>query len=319
MTKQGDSSIPQLPIPIFQVSPEVERYMLYDVNIISWLRKHHNILGVLIGTIPQVPQQNVFLGLPLELLPEEARLLVADGLAYVVDDLSWHRNSIARGKHSERMQQELRREGLQLAQDFEKKKLDKMLEHIEGAKGKRKNLIREEEEQAPIEAQETLFRDTSIPVAQSLSLTGTESGPETQPWIIVPTTAEPFLGAPAMDPASKLPLVKPASYALFEHLHRRSYIMIPGLRFGCQYSVYPGDPLRFHSHFLASGLEWDEDMDLLDLIGGGRLSTGVKKGWMIGGADPTKEVGDLDSESIEAKTRKAGLAVRTFCIEWGGM
>ena len=319
MTEQGISATPELPIPIYRVSPQVERYMLYDVNIISWLRKHHNILGVLIGTIPQVPQQNVFLGLPLELLPEEARLLVADGIAHVVDDLSWHRKSIARGEHSERMQQDLRREGLRLAQDFERRKQDKMLEHVEGAKGKRKNRIKQDEEQGSIQAQETLFQRDSIPVGQSLPLASTQTEPETQPWIIVPTTAESLLGAPAKGPASRLPFVRPASYALFEHLHRRSYFMIPGLRFGCQYSVYPGDPLRFHSHFLASGLDWDEEMDLLDLIGGGRLSTGVKKGWMIGGIDPTREVGDLHNEAIEAKTREAGSAVRTFCIEWGGM
>ena len=293
--------------------------MLYDVNTISWLRKYHNILGVLIGTIPQVPQQNVFLGLPLELLPEEARLLVAEGIAYVVDDLSWHRTSIARGGHSERMQQDLRREGLQLARNFQRRKQDKMLEHVEGAKGKRKNRIEQEGEQDSIQAQEPLFQGVSTLVPNSLPLASSQTEPETRPWIIVPTTAESLLGAPTKSPESKMPLVKPASYALFEHLHRRSYFMIPGLRFGCQYSVYPGDPLRFHSHFLASGLDWDEDLDLLDLIGGGRLSTGVKKGWMIGGVDPTREVGALDDEAFEAKTRKAGSAVRTFCVEWGGM
>ena len=319
MTEKGTSATPELPIPIFRVSPQVERYMLYDVNIISWLRKHHNILGVLIGTIPQVPQQNVFLGLPLQLLPEEARLLVADGIAYVVYDLSWHRQSIARGEQSERMQQDLRREGLQLAQDFDRRKHDKMLEFVEGAKGKRKRLIKKEEDQGSIQAQETLFQGVSTPVAESLHLPHTPTEPESQPWIIVPSTAESLLGAPAKGPASEMPFVKPANYALFEHLHRRSYFMIPGLRFGCQYSVYPGDPLRFHSHFLASGLDWDEDMDLLDLIGGGRLSTGVKKGWMIGGVDPTREVGELDNDYTEMKPRKAGSAVRIFCIEWGGM
>ena len=38
---------PSLPFPVFQVSQKVERYLLYDVNVITWLRKNHNILGVL--------------------------------------------------------------------------------------------------------------------------------------------------------------------------------------------------------------------------------------------------------------------------------
>jgi len=50
--------------------------------------------------------------------------------------------------------------------------------------------------------------------------------------------------------------------------------MTPGLRFGCHYTVYPGDPLRFHSHFLATGADWDEEFDLLDIVGGGRLVLG---------------------------------------------
>ena len=81
---------PSLPFPVFQVSAKVVRYLLYDINVVTWLRKNHNILGVLIGTLPQIPQQNVFLGLPLELQPEEARLLVEKGLAYLMNDLQWH-------------------------------------------------------------------------------------------------------------------------------------------------------------------------------------------------------------------------------------
>lgn len=83
--------------------------------------------------------------------------------------------------------------------------------------------------------------------------------------------------------------------------------MTPGLRFGCDYTVYPGDPLRFHSHFVATGYEWDEEIRLLDIVGGGRLGTGVKKGFLIGGENP------------ERKSTGEDDRVRTFCIEWGGM
>ena len=86
--------------------------------------------------------------------------------------------------------------------------------------------------------------------------------------------------------------------------------------------MYPGDPLRFHSHFLANGLGWDEEIGLLDLVGGGRLGTGVKKGWLVGGRVEVEggggdgvEGGDHGGDADGAREGK----VRTFCIEWGGM
>jgi tRNA-splicing endonuclease subunit Sen34 len=55
--------------------------------------------------------------------------------------------------------------------------------------------------------------------------------------------------------------------------------------------------------------EWDEEIDLMDIIVGGRLGTGVKKGFLLGGAE------EKDGDSIN-ETRSN---VRTFSIEWAGM
>lgn len=71
--------------------------------------------------------------------------------------------------------------------------------------------------------------------------------------------------------------------------------------------AYPGDPLRFHSHFLAVGAEWDEEIDLLDIVGGGRLGTAVKKGYLLGGAERKSDGGEEEG------------SVRTFCFEWAAM
>lgn len=65
--------------------------------------------------------------------------------------------------------------------------------------------------------------------------------------------------------------------------------------------MYPGDPLRFHSHFLVVGLDWEEEFDLLDLIGGGRLGTGVKKGWLIGGVE-----GEGNDDDDDGGKRRVG-------------
>jgi len=75
--------------------------------------------------------------------------------------------------------------------------------------------------------------------------------------------------------------------------------MSPGLRFGCDFNAYPGDPLRYHSHFMVH-VESDEDQgtDMLALVAGGRVATQTRKAWML--------AGQVDGE------------VRIFTIEWAG-
>ena len=327
-----DIEVPQpvLPFPISRISATVERYLLYDANIVTWLRKTYHILGVLVGTLPQIPQQNVFLGLPLELMPEEAKLLSEKGFAYIVDDNKWHRDGMLLTSQSQKdaYMQDLAMQGREAAKAAERKKL----ENTERAMRKlrlsstpdRENMssARNRPDAGAIadpvdEEPESLFDDPSnerdASESSSRPLSSIRSADQ---WTVTPTTSYPPLPRPPVDPAVQNPTVKTSSYALFKHLHSRDYFMSPGLRFGCQFLVYPGDPLRFHSHFLAVSADWDEELDLMDVIGGGRLGTGVKKGWLIGGMEEHKKInanGTLGGESTQSER------VRTFCIEWGGM
>ena len=62
-------------------------------------------------------------------------------------------------------------------------------------------------------------------------------------------------------------------------------------------------------------------------MGGGRLGTGVKKGWLVGGLVKGKDEGlmkeeeeeEEEQEDDEGKGQGKGGEVRCFCIEWGGM
>lgn len=320
MTLPEVPSAPTLPFPIFQISKHVERHMLYDINTITWLRRAHNILGVFIGALPQAPQQNVFLGLPQELQPEEARLLVDQGLAFVANDLDWHVRDLA-AKDSDQVEAirtEFYKQGLEVAREFHRSKQSRSETALYkfrnkdgsiGRKGSRTSPSRETEDST---SEETLFgesltRETIITPSLAPSYSDDQ---DLTPWSITPTASYPPLTKPANPSPPILPKVDPSSYALFAHLHALGYFMSPGIRFGCQFSVYPGDPLRFHSHFLSMSYEWDEEIDLLDLVGGGRLGTGVKKGWLLGGRE--KEDG------VEEDGQTGGR-VRTFCLEWGGM
>ncbi|KAK0253853.1 hypothetical protein B0A54_15504 [Friedmanniomyces endolithicus] len=402
------SDIPSVtePFPIFTLA---HRYLLYDIATISHIRAHHNIPGVLIGLLPQAPQQNVFSGIPLELMPEEARLLCEKGVAYIVDDVRAHKQGFLdrrMGDEERRVFREgLRRQGVAAARQVKEKaegrKLAAMQRRVEsgasvenwndlpedmlrpasragkskkGKKGQKQdsglatpdagetgevakpsasdtadgpNASSNTSIEGGEEEEESLFGPptNSFP-AKSLTIqtrtTSTASRKDPEPYGITPATSYPPLVAtsppsrsnattpthPTEDPEQdvhQLPDVPP-SYPLYRHLHSKSYFLMPGLRFGCQYTAYPGDPLRFHSHFLCSGMGWDEEFDLLDLVTGGRMGTGVKKGYLLGGiAKGGGKAGGRRGRVRESEEEGIGVGrgeeevVRTFCIEWGGM
>lgn len=62
---------------------------VFDIDHVEQVRQL-GIVGILVGTLPKAPQQNVFLGLPLQLSAYEACYLVLQGHAQLVDGLKYH-------------------------------------------------------------------------------------------------------------------------------------------------------------------------------------------------------------------------------------
>lgn len=346
----------------FPISRVADRYLLFSIDIISHVRRNHNICGMLIGTIPNLSQQNVFLGIPLELMPEEARVLVEKGAAYIVDDADVHRHKFAEMSREERLKwlEEMDRRGEEVTRGTEELKemrKDKALKE----KGLRRGLLGKMEGSVPDEAvvnadsveelasglgfimKGSSFTDTSstasmaessastaetslfdsTPAAPAPSVVGSTPKSSLAKHFVTPTTSYPPIPNPLDASSSQLPAV-PKSFPLFRYLHSLGYYHMPGLRFGCHYNSYPGDPLRYHSHFAATGLGWDDEFELLDVVGGGRLATGTKKAYMIGGEDvdvvekkKTSEGAGLSSD--EELTKGDTREVRAFSIEWAAL
>jgi len=381
------------PFPIHDISGQ---YLLFDADTVAHCRRKYNIAGVLIGGLPQAPQQNVFLGLPLELMPEEARILVEKKVGYIVNDTAQHRaaflaqglSDVEKAKFEQLLQKQgieaaqaqsqrsaskredaLKRLGLEIPEDAQKlsdervktgesdmnnwNDLPEMMltasrPRTSRAKSRRRGDeqrsasssiapgVRNPEMLSPIG--DSVLLDAS-PVTRGLSNVQSQS---LTPYGVTPPTSYPPLSAkpppprkstsPSCPPRisassqslktlnetsasteesreSNLPGV-PVSYPLYKYLHSKEYFLTPGMRFGCQYTAYPGDPLRYHSHFLCTGKKWTEDFDLMEIVGGGRLGTGVKKGFLIGGVEPRNE---------EDKMGNGDENVRAFVVEWSGM
>ncbi|KAH8722370.1 hypothetical protein GQ44DRAFT_711959 [Phaeosphaeriaceae sp. PMI808] len=341
----------------FPISRVADRYLLFSIDIISHVRRNHNICGMLIGTIPNLSQQNVFLGIPVELMPEEARVLVETGAAYIVDEAEEHRKSFGEMSREERLKwlEEMDRKGEEKTRETEEmkeKRQDTALKKIglwkevmakkeESVAGSimTEDTIQDEDvtslgflmkgssfsDSPPRSVQSTaasLFDTTPSSPSPSIASKTPSKGLPTPKHFFTPTTTYPPLPHPEN---SNLPLpTVPPSYPLFRYLHSLGYYHMPGLRFGCHYNSYPGDPLRYHSHFAATGLAWDAEFELLDVVGGGRLATGTKKAYMIGGEDVDvvrrkAEAGrgaGLFSDSTE---EVGGREVRAFSIEWAAL
>ncbi|RMZ89677.1 hypothetical protein DV736_g3088, partial [Chaetothyriales sp. CBS 134916] len=344
---------PDLPLPLFYVGG---RYLVFDIKTAAWLRREHNVCGYNVGTLPQSPAQNLFLGLPIMLMPEEAQILVDKGAAYVVDDARAHDQAIY--DRSPAREEAYLNETRRQASEVEHQRTQEHAEARERAlskqnpKNKAKSTRKREQvvnhnllniddpsrQQTPAPNTNPTRDNDAQDSSTKRHTTISKSPPASQPCHVTPTSSHHLLHISPTDPApgpsppspfpskgKRLPGL-PTSYPLFQYLHSRGFFMTPGLRFGCQYSTYPGDPLRYHSHFLAVGVGWDEELDLMDLVGGGRLGTGVKKGFLIGSVEPPPpsgppspldEVRGKEEEGTEESAKAA--KVRTFTVEWAVM
>lgn len=264
------------------------RYLIFETEVLKHLREVHHICGVLIGTLPQISQQNVFLGLPQQIMLEEAAYLVRHEHAYVVDDRKVHRDTVAAITPDELRSHRHASVRVQAQKDaaLRSVQLQKKREALE--KRGLSHLI----QQMSLDDTASITSDVSSTVVRQVN---------TQ----VDTASKSIIFKPPVPPGSDDQTIQPnppeARYQLFSHLHEKDYYLTPGLRFGAQYVAYPGDPLRFHSHFVASGHDWDTPIPMMDFVSGGRLGTGVKKAWLIGGKSPE------DDE------------VKCFTVEWSGM
>ena len=238
----------------------------------------------------------MFLGVPIEIMPEEAQLLVERGIAIIVDDARAHDQAVrsadearradymARIEKKSRLAKQAKDQDKAVSRKLGLEKQSKRLADSTRSSqaGSTADLLNVDNEEPPQEDEVTIPEDAaSIPPdespIQTLPLTATANA-----YRVTPATSRLLLPPNSVSTSTVKDL--PSSYPLYRHLHDQGFFMTPGLRFGCQYTVYPGDPLRFHSHFLAVGTEWDEEIDLMEIVGGGRLGTGVKKGFLLGGA-----------------------------------
>jgi len=293
----SQSSLPAPP-GLLRISQIGGHYLVFDAECLIVLRRVHGICGTLTGTAPQHPNQNLFFSLPLEMGADEVSALVGAGKAYVCDEAAAHVNllsAVDRDPAARSRFVDVARQRKAVAQKF-----------LSEARQKKPSQQRDHDG-ITVSPPAAVGNDEDVSASPSTLAAPKELGQAKSVVSVTSASSQDLFGI--VDDVPSAP-----AKSFVHHLHSLGYFTTPGLRFGAQYSVYPGDPLRFHAHFLANRYDWDEQVPLLDLVGTGRLATGVKKGFLFGACErehveETTVVGAGDSSS----------GYRMFCIEWAGM
>lgn len=284
------------------------RSLVWGAEAVQALRERLGVGGRTVGALPRGPRQNSRLGLPLLLLPEEARLLAEIGAVTLVSaprpDPRNHGLALASFK---RQQEQSFQEQSTLAAEARETRRQELLEKIvEGQAAKKQKL---EQDSGADEGQEASGSeatqgsetsddgqasaeqegaDSSSPPDSSSPQPGPSNGVTPLPrsaLLIQLATARPRpVKAKPLDwrvqskdwphagrPAHEL------RYSIYRDLWERGFFLSAAGKFGGDFLVYPGDPLRFHAHYIAQCWAAEDPIPLQDLVSAGRLGTSVRK------------------------------------------
>lgn len=266
-----------------------QRAFVWNVDDITAIRTEFRVCGTLLGTLPHLSQQNAFLGVPLVLLPEEAVLLVDKGFAVMVDDPAAHSSPEIAALES---------------WDLERNKLiqDQMAAlESRDARGHAEDQSMSEQAQRKREQREArraAAAASKTDVDANISVSGKKIQPtlplQTAPayTLVLPGTSTSFSWyTPEPHAHSTIwaakdagiwsypsSLIERAKCAVFRDLWEKGYYMGAGVKFGGDFLVYPGDPLRYHSHFTVTVVESpDKTVIPMEIVAHGRLGTATKK------------------------------------------
>ncbi|XP_051933512.1 tRNA-splicing endonuclease subunit Sen34 [Hippocampus zosterae] len=216
------------------------------------------LVGALLGSLPRTPRQNVRLGRPLLLLPEEERFLGESGALTTISqsDVSAQEHAHQVVLYEETLERSYQEQQVLALQDRKAAVVRALNSSRPGSE-----VDCEEDKRRHLETLERhfSFKRSALMVQLNTARVG--------PAHLSAGPASCAIRTPAAD----------AKYQVFLDLRRRGFYLTSAGKFGGDFLVYPGDPLRFHAHFICVCVRADESVPLLDLLAAARLGSNVKK------------------------------------------
>ncbi|XP_029027084.1 tRNA-splicing endonuclease subunit Sen34 isoform X2 [Betta splendens] len=225
--------------------------------------RSEGLVGALLGSLPRTPRQNGRLGRPLLLLPEEERLLSEQGAAAALpaaEQDGGRADLRLQVEQYEVEQQSSHEEQSILALEDRKSALVRAMSSP-GAQS-------DEALWGRLEAldQSFTFPRSALAVQLSTARSGLSYCPESRAFLQADWPIRTQGGSR-----------REVTYQVFRDLRGRGFYLTSAGKFGGDFLVYPGDPLRFHAHFIAICLPLEECLCLLDVLAVARLGSNVKK------------------------------------------
>lgn len=311
----SSSSTPDREVRISKIAG---RYLVFDVQDAMYMRRNHGVCGVLTGTMPQNHTQNIFLSLPVEVRAEEARILVEKKVAYIADSRAAHLSFLSRPDEPSMQAyiQSIKAQRSKARMVYEQARAQRQKEN------RRKNERLSRPGNSDADAANLALAIAPSPHVENPAESLFDT-PPAKPALPPARTHDPVSVTPTPSRDLKhlqrhvVDIEGAQAFPAQAHLNSRGYYFTPGLRFGGDLSIYPGDPVRYHAHFLSKNYGWDEEIPLLDIVCSGRLGTNVKKSFLMTGHVPHDDESSRGSDP--EPDGHGGNGARVFSIEWGGM
>ncbi|XP_033329777.2 tRNA splicing endonuclease subunit 34 [Megalopta genalis] len=261
-------------------------------NVFIWsaedwlkLRKHHRIVGELIGCLPKKPRQDILSGLPLLLQPEEVSLLLEKNIAQLIyypclqkppteslkQAFEKYRNTLF-VEQEECLRNERKKQVISMMDKIVEGKKRKIL-GIQTRKKKAKKPLDPKMEEAlnniEINRQELLEEE----MAKIPKLDKTDALIQTHtvyPWTNKDEVEIVEWKYPS-NPKEQL------RYYTYKDLWEKGYFVTSGEKFGGDFLVYPGDPIMFHSQFIVHCKDRNEEFPITELSAQCRIAWHVRK------------------------------------------
>ncbi|CAH7683111.1 hypothetical protein PPACK8108_LOCUS16418 [Phakopsora pachyrhizi] len=289
---------------------------VWDIDHVRRLRVDHQICGLLTGTLPQLAQQNVFLGLPLELMPEEVFSLAKSGIAILIDEKQAHRAptleeaSLFKAKEDTRIAHDIRILTLREAErraamkDQYRSEIEKAAEIKQAQNAQSKDFVVSKLNDDPAFTEISGSQALKSPVPEIHHRIPVKLLSERPSYSQEGSCSFNDLDSACANGLWEFPTEghQRARCEVFDNLWKRGMFLGLGLKFGCDFLVYPGDSLRFHSHFACTVIS--DPLRLIEplaIVSYGRLATAVKKSHLLA---------CWDEETDE---------VRYMSLEWAGI
>ena len=282
------------------------KYFLWNEQDVMTLRKKHRVCGVTVGSLPRKPWQNSFFSLPLLLMPVEVKLCLVRGLATLkspdVGIVVKERKIEINAENEERLKQEdeqiriFKREKLEKSKlYYGRKKLKKDARQWQQmcdqdmAQFRRENP--KEEDCTQTDCTKEIVECEEVRCEEI-----TEKEKNYYHYSIrvhIPTCSQSKQLRHLEDISLKdlsFTNREQLFYTVYEDLWMKGYFITSAEKFGGDFLVYPGDPLRFHSKFIVVVMETCDEMTSQQLVVYGRLGSAVKKTVVLGSVDYKGEV-----------------------------